>query len=146
LLKGREGRLLPLSAGRPVQDHTGTAQDVHRSAGTSGHGALAIDADLRAFYPCHGGALPHRRQRRRVTGPGKIGDQVAESPPASFAALLRKLRMDAGLTQEKLAEAAKVSYRSVSDLERGVNHAPRRETDPGLPEPAAPGYRRLPGG
>lgn len=42
--------------------------------------------------------------------------------------LLRKLRTDAGLTQEKLAEVAKISYRSVSDLERGINRSPRRDT------------------
>jgi len=53
---------------------------------------------------------------------------MAESPPPSFAALLRTLRMEAGLTQEKLGEAAQVSYRSISDLERGVNRAPRRDT------------------
>ena len=29
---------------------------------------------------------------------------------------------------EGLAEAARLSYRSISDLERGINHTPRRET------------------
>ena len=53
---------------------------------------------------------------------------MAVSPEVSFAALLRKLRVDAGLTQEKLAEAAQLSYRSISDLERGINLAPRNET------------------
>lgn len=42
--------------------------------------------------------------------------------------LLRSLRTAAGLTQEELAEAAQVSYRSVSDLERGVSRYPRRDT------------------
>ena len=46
----------------------------------------------------------------------------------SFAVLLRRLRNDAGLTQEELAEAARLSYRSVSDLERGINRTPRKET------------------
>jgi transcriptional regulator with XRE-family HTH domain len=59
---------------------------------------------------------------------GMIGDWMAESPPPPFAMLLRKLRTDAGLTQEKLAEAAQISYRSVSDLERGVNRSPRNDT------------------
>jgi tetratricopeptide (TPR) repeat protein/transcriptional regulator with XRE-family HTH domain len=45
-----------------------------------------------------------------------------------FGALLRKLRVDAGLTQEELAEAARLSYRSISDLERGINLTPRNET------------------
>jgi tetratricopeptide (TPR) repeat protein len=42
--------------------------------------------------------------------------------------LLRKLRVDAGFTQEGLAEAARLSYRSISDLERGINLTPRNET------------------
>ena len=46
----------------------------------------------------------------------------------SFAGLLRRLRDDAGLTQEELAEAASLSPRSVSDLERGVNLTARHET------------------
>lgn len=49
-------------------------------------------------------------------------------PPITFAALLRKLRIDAGLTQEALAEAAGISPRSVSDLERGINLTARRDT------------------
>jgi tetratricopeptide (TPR) repeat protein/transcriptional regulator with XRE-family HTH domain len=52
---------------------------------------------------------------------------VAE-PPVTFAALLRKLRAEARLTQEELAEAARLSPRSVSDLERGIAATPRRET------------------
>jgi tetratricopeptide (TPR) repeat protein/transcriptional regulator with XRE-family HTH domain len=52
---------------------------------------------------------------------------VAE-PPVTFAALLRKLRTGARLTQEELAEAAGLSPRSVSDLERGVATSPRRDT------------------
>jgi tetratricopeptide (TPR) repeat protein/transcriptional regulator with XRE-family HTH domain len=52
---------------------------------------------------------------------------VAE-PPATFAALLRKLRTEARLTQEELAEAAGLSPRSISDLERGIATTPRRDT------------------
>jgi transcriptional regulator with XRE-family HTH domain len=46
----------------------------------------------------------------------------------SFAGLLRQLRVDAGLTQEELAEAASLSLRAVSDLERGVNRTARKDT------------------
>ena len=53
---------------------------------------------------------------------------VVEPPAVSFAGLLRRLRIDAGLTQEQLAEAAGLSYRSISDLERGINLTPRKET------------------
>ena len=43
-----------------------------------------------------------------------------------FGGLLRQLRGDAGLTQEELAEAAQLSLRAVSDLERGINRTARR--------------------
>ena len=49
-------------------------------------------------------------------------------PPVTFAGLLRKLRLQARLTQEELAEAAGVSLRSVSDLERGVVSLPQKDT------------------
>jgi tetratricopeptide (TPR) repeat protein/DNA-binding XRE family transcriptional regulator len=53
---------------------------------------------------------------------------VAEPPELDFAGLLRRLRSAAGLTQEKLAEAARLSPRTVSDLERGVNRSARKDT------------------
>ena len=49
-------------------------------------------------------------------------------PPVAFASLLRKLRGEARLTQEELAEASGVRPRSISDLERGVATSPQRET------------------
>jgi tetratricopeptide (TPR) repeat protein/transcriptional regulator with XRE-family HTH domain len=49
-------------------------------------------------------------------------------PEMSFAALLRRLRAGARLTQEELAEAAGISPRSVSDLERGINRTARKDT------------------
>jgi transcriptional regulator with XRE-family HTH domain len=45
-----------------------------------------------------------------------------------FGGLLRQLRDDAGLTQEELAEAARLSQRAVSDLERGINRTARKDT------------------
>lgn len=48
--------------------------------------------------------------------------------PGAFGALLRGVRVAAGLTQEELAEAARVSVRSVSDLERGINRTARKDT------------------
>jgi transcriptional regulator with XRE-family HTH domain/DNA-binding beta-propeller fold protein YncE len=53
---------------------------------------------------------------------------VAGQPELSFAGLLRQLRAEARLTQEELAEAATVSPRSVSDLERGINRTPHKHT------------------
>ena len=53
---------------------------------------------------------------------------MAEQPALGFAGLLRQLRARARLTQEELAEAAGLSPRSVSDLERGVNRTARKHT------------------
>ena len=46
----------------------------------------------------------------------------------AFAALLREHRTNAGLTQEELAEAAQLSVRTISDLERGIYPTARKET------------------
>jgi len=68
---------------------------------------------------------------------------VVEEPALTFAGLLRQLRAEARLTQEELAEAAGLSPRSVSDLERGINRTARKETAVllagalGLPGPVA---------
>jgi transcriptional regulator with XRE-family HTH domain len=53
---------------------------------------------------------------------------VVDEPALTFAGLLRRLRAETRLTQEELAEAAGVSPRSVSDLERGINRTARKET------------------
>ena len=53
---------------------------------------------------------------------------MAEQPALSFAGLLRRLRGEARLTQEELAEAASLSPRSVSDLERGISRTARKDT------------------
>jgi transcriptional regulator with XRE-family HTH domain len=53
---------------------------------------------------------------------------MAEQPELSFAGLLRQLRAGAKLTQEELAEAAGLSPRSVSDLERGINRTAHKDT------------------
>jgi tetratricopeptide (TPR) repeat protein/transcriptional regulator with XRE-family HTH domain len=53
---------------------------------------------------------------------------MAEQPVAGFGGLLRQLRIEGNLTQEELAEAATLSPRSVSDLERGINATARKDT------------------
>ena len=68
--------------------------------------------------------------------------------------LLRRERLARGLTQEELAERARLSARAVSDLERGVKRAPRPDTlrrlaaalRAGPPRAGRPGRRRLAGG
>jgi predicted ATPase/DNA-binding XRE family transcriptional regulator len=77
-----------------------------------------------AVRPCQ------RRNRVRGAGGGgrKGAGRVAEQAGLGFGGLLRQLRDDAGLTQEELAEAAQVSQRAVSDLERGINRTARKDT------------------
>jgi WD40 repeat protein/transcriptional regulator with XRE-family HTH domain len=53
---------------------------------------------------------------------------MAEQAALSFGGLLRQLRAEADLTQEELAEAAQLSPRSISDLERGINRTARKDT------------------
>ena len=53
---------------------------------------------------------------------------MAEQPGPAFAELLRQLRAEARLTQEELAEAAGLSPRSVSDLERGIHQTAHKDT------------------
>ena len=69
---------------------------------------------------------------------------MAEQVVLGFGGLLRQLRAEAGLTQEELAEAADLSPRAVSDLERGIHPTARKDTAVllaralGLAEPARP--------
>jgi tetratricopeptide (TPR) repeat protein/transcriptional regulator with XRE-family HTH domain len=57
-----------------------------------------------------------------------VDGPAAEQTGLSFGGLLRQLRDEAGLTQDELAEAAQVSQRAISDLERGINHTARKDT------------------
>ncbi|HLJ69555.1 MAG TPA: helix-turn-helix transcriptional regulator [Chloroflexota bacterium] len=50
------------------------------------------------------------------------------SDERSFGYLLRRYRLAALLTQEQLAERAHLSHRTISDLEGGAKHSPRRDT------------------
>ena len=58
------------------------------------------------------------------------GRSETEPDPARrpFGPLLKRLRLRAGLSQEGLAERAGVSWRTISDLERGVKQRPRGST------------------
>ena len=55
---------------------------------------------------------------------GRAGEGTEES----FGALLRRHRRAAGLTQEELAERAGLGVRTIGDMERGVLHAPQKDT------------------
>ena len=47
---------------------------------------------------------------------------------STFGTLLRQCRLDAGMTQQTLAERARLSVEAVSTLERGARTRPYRET------------------
>jgi DNA-binding XRE family transcriptional regulator len=53
---------------------------------------------------------------------------MAAQQPLAFGELLKRYRLAAGLSQERLAERAGLSERAVSDLERGLRRAPQRAT------------------
>jgi transcriptional regulator with XRE-family HTH domain len=61
-------------------------------------------------------------------GGGSREDAGVGEPGLGFAGLLRQLRLRAKLTQEELAAAARLSPRSVSDLERGINRTAHKDT------------------
>jgi tetratricopeptide (TPR) repeat protein/transcriptional regulator with XRE-family HTH domain len=63
-----------------------------------------------------------------VTEQPAVSFAELEQPAVSFAELLKRLRTDAGLTQEDLAARASVSPRAISDLERGINKTARQDT------------------
>jgi len=71
-----------------------------------------------------GGAGAERAEGARPVVDGPMTGQ----PGLGFGGLLRRLRDAAGLTQDELAEAAAVSQRAISDLERGVNATARKDT------------------
>ncbi len=89
-------------------------------------------------------ALPHRgagalcyhraghcrgpSERKGDTGMGMEMGEGAEVVGASFGALVRHHRLRAGLTQERLAERARLSARAVADLERLPARRPRLDT------------------
>ena len=56
------------------------------------------------------------------------GEEVVAEPPVRFAGVLRRLRVGARLTQEELAEAAGLSWRAVSNRERGMVTTPHKDT------------------
>jgi transcriptional regulator with XRE-family HTH domain len=75
------------------------------------------------------GARPTYRWRRAgcVLWAGE-GRWAVTEQSLSFAGLLRQLRGQAKLTQEELAEAAGLSPRAVSDLERGIHRTAHKDT------------------
>ncbi|HEX9067457.1 MAG TPA: helix-turn-helix domain-containing protein, partial [Ktedonobacterales bacterium] len=50
------------------------------------------------------------------------------SEPTTLSAVLKRYRLAAGLSQEALAARAELSARAISDMERGLRHAPHPDT------------------
>src|SRR5262249_60704211 len=102
---------------RPRHCHAGAV-----GVGVACGGVLGSRAD-----PCPRGAA--------VTGPAGAGRgsgeeamAVAEEPALSFAGLLRRLRDEARLTQDELAEAAGPAARAVSGPGRGIQRTRPQDT------------------
>src|SRR5262245_13929841 len=55
-------------------------------------------------------------------------DSSGGRAPAGFGALLKRYRVAAGLSQESLAERARLSARAISAYERGLRRAPYRDS------------------
>jgi predicted ATPase/DNA-binding XRE family transcriptional regulator len=55
-------------------------------------------------------------------------EQMSDAQPSGFGDVLKQFRLAAGLSQEALAERARISAQAVSALERGVRKAPYRDT------------------
>jgi transcriptional regulator with XRE-family HTH domain/tetratricopeptide (TPR) repeat protein len=70
-----------------------------------------------------------QQQDTRARGPARGMETAAEvGARRGFGTLLRRYRLAAGITQEELAERAHVSRRSITEIERGTVHTPRRDT------------------
>ena len=85
------------------------------------HTLAASAGAERSRWPCSG-------CRWCEGSPPRDDGLVGEQAGLGFAGLLRRLRDGAGLTQDELAEAARVSQRAISDLERGINRTARKDT------------------
>ncbi len=53
---------------------------------------------------------------------------MTTSSAVTLASFLKRFRIAAGLTQDELAQRARLSIRAISDLERGVRLAPHKDT------------------
>jgi transcriptional regulator with XRE-family HTH domain len=79
---------------------------------------------------CYDGA--NRGAARAIRGwvraPRARTRAVSTTELTTFAALLKRYRVAAGLTQQELAERARLSVRGISNLERGVRRLPQPAT------------------
>ena len=74
-----------------------------------------------------------RQSGETFAGPGRMFRPVNAPPPDTrprypFGELLRAYRLEAELSQEALAEVARISPETIGALERGRRKAPQRDT------------------
>src|ERR1700733_10566985 len=70
-----------------------------------------------------------RRRFGRISATsGKEAPPVQQQESLNFGALLKRMRVSAGLSQEQLAERARISVQAVGAYERGARRAPHRDT------------------
>src|SRR5256885_1798099 len=69
-----------------------------------------------------------RRMEGHTVNVTTYSSKHARGERTSFGDLLRRYRVAAGLSQEALAEQARMSARAISDLERGVHRLPYKDT------------------
>jgi transcriptional regulator with XRE-family HTH domain len=72
------------------------------------------------------GSIPATRAAGQDVSP------IRDAASDDFASVLRRFRMNAGLSQEGLAERAGISAKAVSSLERGIRRRPYRATSEAL--------------
>src|SRR5215510_8075190 len=112
---------------RGIDAAKGWMRAARAAVGAPGLGSGEMAVAGRAAFCWVQGSWPGAGRWPRGGFPGGVGG-VAEQPVLSFAGLLRQLRAEARLTQEELAEAASMSPRSVSDLERGITRTAHKDT------------------
>src|SRR5215472_1194361 len=84
-------------------------------------GCAQLPSQTASMLECSGQG-GQRKRRTAKTERRMMAEQT------SFSALLKRYRQAAGLSQEALAAKAGLSTRAISDLERGIYHAPRYDT------------------
>src|ERR1700761_7369814 len=99
---------------------------IHLAGGAEG-GSDAADGSVAGRLARMVAASAWTREECCCQPPASGGGAVVE-PSVTFADLLRKLRREARLTQEELAEAAALSVRAVSYLETGEVTSPQKDT------------------
>jgi len=119
------GRPLPALSSGSFCPRVSTASD---SPAPNPASAVLEEPDAKANDRPEVPRLCHGRLRLALVMSVASGETRAAWTALSFAELLRLLRAEAHLTQEELAEAAGLSPRSISDLERGVSRTARKDT------------------